>query len=129
MNLRTLTDEELLLFADNADDALTTTPLERELRARLTQALEDARELTPYTDLITEHEPFTPGELAELCDALPEGGVHDLLKHAALLHGEGIDSPDELKTLLDIGSRLRAITDDPAAALDALETLFNTATA
>ena len=129
MTLDQLTDDELMQHAYVHQDSLTSTPLELELRTRLAQALDTLDDLQPLADALGEFDPITPGELRELLERAPDG---DLAKASALLGvlaEEELTDPKGLRAALVLLGKLKDLTDDPEAALDALETLFNTATA
>lgn len=129
MNLDRLTDDELVQHAYVSQDALTSTPLELELRTRLTQALDTLGELQPLADVLDEFDnPITHVQLRELLERLPEGGSQALVAQTSALREAELDTPDALKQALGWVARLQELTDDPDAALAALETLFNHAT-
>ncbi len=130
MTLDQLTDDELVRHAYISQDALTSTPLELELRTRLTQALDTLDELQPLADVLDEFDKsFTPVQLRDLLERLPEGGADALIAQVIALREAELDTPDALKQALGWLARLQQLTDNPDAALAALETLFNTATA
>ena len=68
MNLRILTDRELIRYADNIRDELTTTPLESELLHRFAEALplleafgvDDAQGIQETLSDVVEIESYAP---------------------------------------------------------------------
>lgn len=122
-----LTDEELLRVADAEQDALTSTPLELELRRRLQDVSDELEASRPVLDVLDEFDELKPDDLRALLERLPEGGVTDATELLSVLAEEEIPTADALRAQLKQANKLAALTKDPDAALEALETLFNTA--
>lgn len=122
-----LTDEELLRVADAEQDALTSTPLELALRRRLQDVSDELEASRPVLDVLDEFDELKPDDLRALLERLPEGGVTDATELLSVLAEEEIPTADALRAQLKQANKLAALTKDPDAALEALETLFNTA--
>lgn len=129
MHLSHLTDEELLSLAYAEQDPLTTTPMETELVRRFTEAVDTMAAAQPFTDVLDEYDDIKPDQLRDLLERLPDGDVKAAAEIMGLLHEEDLTSVAAVRAALVIATKLQDLTDDPAKALEALETLFNTATA
>lgn len=126
--LSNLEDVELLRVAYAEQDALTSTPLELELALRLNCKVTELVAVEPVADLVDEYG-IEPAHLRDLLERLPGGEIKEAIKVLSTLAEEDITTAAEVKAALVIADKLRALTEDPAKALEALETLFNTATA
>lgn len=124
-----LSDEELLSRAYANQDPLTSTPLEGALAKRFANALDELREIAPLLDVLGEYDVANPVSLRALLDQLPEGDIAQATALLTAINEAERTDPAELKTALQFLAKFEALTDDPDAALAALEALFNTATA
>lgn len=127
MNYINLTTEELLRVAYAEQDELTSTPLELALRRRLEDAVGVIATAAPLLDVLDEFDELKPDDLRALLERLPEGGITDATALLSALAEEEIPTADALRAQLKQANKLAALTKDPDAALEALETLFNTA--
>lgn len=64
-----------------------------------------------------------------MLERAPDGGLTKASALLGVLAEEEITDPEELRAALVLLGKLKDLTDDPDAALAALETLFNTANA
>lgn len=126
MYLSALTDRELVHHADVTFDALTATDLQIELTKRFTALLDEHEANQEAIELLDENNLTDPGALRTAIDkagALDER-VNGLALIDVLLEFD-IDSPDELKKLLQRDAQLRDVLDSlaqPLADLQALAT-------
>lgn len=127
MNYTNLTTEEVLRVAYAEQDELTSTPLELELRRRLQDVSDELEASRPLLDVLGEFDELKPDDLRDLLERLPEGGITDATALLSVLAEEEIPTADALRAQLKQANKLAGLTEDPDAALEALETLFNTA--
>lgn len=127
MNYTNLTTEEVLRVAYAEQDELTSTPLELELRRRLQDVSDELEASRPLLDVLGDFDELKPDDLRALLERMPEGGITDATELLSVLAEEEIPTADALRARLKQANKLADLTEDPDAALEALETLFNTA--
>lgn len=125
-----LSDEELLAVAYAEQDPLTSTPLELELVKRLATASDELDYHKPVTSVLDEFDDIAPADLRDLLERAPaKGGLKEAVQLLSVLAEEEVETAEALRAAFEIVGKLNELTIDPTQALDALETLFNTATA
>ena len=122
MNLRTLTNDELLRVAAHEFNELSGTDLEAELLRRLQNADEAFAQHEPLLNVLEQHDQDDPKALDELFDAL---GTFTAAKVAALLDALGdfdIDDAEQLRRRLEKANEFDQALEDPAAFIASLST-------
>lgn len=126
MNLRTLTDAELLRMARNDADPLFSTDLETELLRRLEDASAALRGYAPIVEYLEAFDLTKPKDVEACKDALEFASDGSLPQAKALLDVLAefdIDDPATLKKALERNAKFDDLMDDLAAPLASLQAL------
>lgn len=121
---KSMDDEHLLASARAEIDPLTSTALELELLDRFERLLDEASEHKPVADLLEEYEVGTD-DVKAVIESHP-ASLKDQAALLALLNDQDIHEPDQLKALLDISDKFRALANDAGDFFTRLNDLVTT---
>lgn len=121
MYLPSMNDEELLRYASQNLNSLTSTDMERELIKRFDALLQSEDDYAPLVEIFNNHS-FEVTDLQLLADALivDSGNTAKLL---AAIEKAGIDTPEELTKALDLAKDFERLALDNGEAINALNDL------
>ncbi len=123
-HLKALTNEELARALYVEQDALTSSDAEVELLTRFEALLDEQSANQPIADLIGKYE-VSAADMKAVIESHP-GSLKDQAALLALLNGEDIHEPDQLKELLDLVSKFRALASDAGDFFTRLNDLVTT---
>ena len=121
---KSMDDEHLLASARAEIDPLTSTALELELLERFERLLDEASENKPVADLLEEYEVGTD-DVKAVIESHP-ASLKDQAALLSLLNDQDIHEPDQLKALLDISDKFRALANDAGDFFTRLNDLVTT---
>lgn len=121
---KSMDDEHLLASARAEIDPLTSTALELELLERFERLLDEASENKPVADLLEEYEVGTD-DVKAVIESHP-ASLKDQAALLSLLNDQDIYEPDQLKALLDISDKFRALANDAGDFFTRLNDLVTT---
>lgn len=121
---KSMDDEHLLASARAEIDPLTSTALELELLDRFERLLDEASEHKPVADLLEEYEVGTD-DVKAVIESHP-ASLKDQAALLSLLNDQDIHEPDQLKALLDISDKFRALANDAGDFFTRLNDLVTT---
>lgn len=124
---KSMDDEHLLASARAEIDPLTSTALELELLERFERLLDEASEHKPVADLLEYYEDYEVG--TDDVKAVIESHPASLKVQAALLsllNDQDIHEPDQLKELLELAAKFRALANDAGDFFTRLNDLLTT---
>ena len=117
-------DEHLLASARAEIDPLTSTALELELPERFERLLDEASEHKPVADLLEEYEVGTD-DVKAVIESHP-ASLKDQAALLSLLNDQDIHEPDQLKELLELAAKFRALANDAGDFFTRLNDLLTT---
>jgi hypothetical protein len=117
-------DEHLLASARAEIDPLTSTALELELLERFERLLDEASEHKPVADLLEEYEVGTD-DVKAVIESHP-ASLKDQAALLSLLNDQEIHEPDQLKELLELTAKFRALANDAGDFFTRLNDLLTT---
>lgn len=117
-------DEHLLASARAEIDPLTSTALELELLERFERLLDEASEHKPVADLLEEYEVGTD-DVKAVIESHP-ASLKDQAALLSLLNDQDIHGPDQLKELLELAAKFRALANDAGDFFTRLNDLLTT---
>lgn len=117
-------DEHLLASARAEIDPLTSTALELELLERFERLLDEASEHKPVADLLEEYEVGTD-DVKAVIESHP-ASLKDQAALLSLLNDQDIHEPDQLKELLELAAKFRALANDAGDFFTRLNDLLTT---
>ena len=121
---KSMDDEHLLASARAESDPLTSTALELELLERFERLLDEASEHTPVADLLDEYEVGTD-DMKAVIESHP-ASLKDQAALLSLLNDQDIHEPDQLKELLELAAKFRALANDAGDFFTRLNDLLTT---
>lgn len=121
---KSMDDEHLLASARAEIDPLTSTALELELLERFERLLDEASEHKPVADLLEEYEVGTDDMKAAI-ESHP-ASLKDQAALLSLLNDQDIHEPDQLKELLELAAKFRALANDAGDFFTRLNDLLTT---
>lgn len=121
---KSMDDEHLLASARAEIDPLTSTALELELLERFERLLDEASEHKPVADLLEEYEVGTD-DVKAVIESHP-ASLKDQAALLSLLNGQDIHEPDQLKELLELAAKFRALANDAGDFFTRLNDLLTT---
>ena len=122
--MKSMDVEHLLASARTEQDPLTSTPLELELIDRLEALLDEQRDTQPIADLIEEHEVSTD-DIKAVIESHP-AGLKEQAALLSLLNDQDIHEPDQLKELIELADKFRALANDAGDLFTRLNDLVTT---
>lgn len=122
--MASMDDEHLLASARAEIDPLTSTALELELLERFERLLDEASEHKPVADLLEEYEVGTD-DMKAVIESHP-ASLKDLAALLSLLNDQDIHEPDQLKELLELAAKFRALANDAGDFFTRLNDLLTT---
>lgn len=122
---KSMDDEHLLASARAEIDPLTSTALELELLERFERLLDEASENKPVADLLEEYEVGTD-DVKAVIESHP-ASLKDQAALLSLLNDQDIHEPDQLKELLELAAKFRALVEDAGDVFTRLLDLSTTA--
>lgn len=122
--MKSMDVEHLLASARTEQDPLTSTPLELELIDRLEALLDEQRDTQPIADLIEEHEVSTD-DIKAVIESHP-AGLKEQAALLSLLNDQDIHEPDQLKELIELADKFRALANDAGDFFTRLNDLVTT---
>lgn len=117
-------DEHLLASARAEIDPLTSTALELELLERFERLLDEASEHKPVADLLEKYEVGTD-DVKAVIESHP-ASLKDQAALLSLLNDQEIHEPDQLKELLELAAKFRALANDAGDFFTRLNDLLTT---
>lgn len=121
---KSMDDEHLLASARAEIDPLTSTALELELLERFERLLDEASEHKPVADLLEEYEVGTD-DMKAVIESHP-ASLKDQAALLSLLNDQDIHEPDQLKELLELAAKFRALANDAGDFFTRLNDLLTT---
>lgn len=121
---KSMDDEHLLASARAEIDPLTSTALELELLDRFERLLDEASEHKPVADLLEEYEVATD-DVKAVIESHP-ASLKDQAALLSLLNDQDIHEPDQLKELLELAAKFRALANDAGDFFTRLNDLLTT---
>lgn len=121
---KSMDDEHLLASARAEIDPLTSTALELELLERFERLLDEASEHKPVADLLEEYEVGTD-DMKAVIESHP-ASLKDQAALLSLLNDQDIHEPDQLKELLELDAKFRALANDAGDFFTRLNDLLTT---
>ncbi|MDD5176285.1 MAG: hypothetical protein PHQ05_07690 [Sterolibacterium sp.] len=121
---KSMDDEHLLASARAEIDPLTSTALELELLERFERLLDEASEHKPVADLLEEYEVGTD-DVKAVIESHP-ASLKDQAALLSLLNDQDIHEPDQLKELLELAAKFRALANDAGDFFTRLTDLVTT---
>lgn len=121
---KSMDDEHLLASARAEIDPLTSTALELELLDRFERLLDEASEHKSVADLLEEYEVATD-DVKAVIESHP-ASLKDQAALLSLLTDQDIHEPDQLKELLDLAAKFRALASDAGDFFTRLNDLVST---
>lgn len=121
---KSMDDEHLLASARAEIDPLTSTALELELLERFERLLDEASENQPVADLLEEYEVGTD-DVKAVIESHP-ASLKDQAALLSLLNDQDIHEPDQLKELLELAAKFRALANDAGDFFTRLNDLLTT---
>lgn len=121
---KSMDDEHLLASARAEIDPLTSTALELELLERFERLLDEASENKPVADLLEEYEVGTD-DVKAVIESHP-ASLKDQAALLSLLNDQDIHEPDQLKELLELAAKFRALANDAGDFFARLNDLLTT---
>ena len=121
---KSMDDEHLLASARAEIDPLTSTALELELLERFERLLDEASENKPVADLLEEYEVGTD-DVKAVIESHP-ASLKDQAALLSLLNDQDIHEPDQLKELLELAAKFRALANDAGDFFTRLNDLVTT---
>jgi hypothetical protein len=121
---KSMDDEHLLASARAEIDPLTSTALELELLERFERLLDEASENKPVADLLEEYEVGTD-DVKAVIESHP-ASLKDQAALLSLLNDQDIHEPDQLKELLELAAKFRALANDAGDFFTRLNDLLTT---
>ena len=121
---KSMDDEHLLASARAEIDPLTSTALELELLERFERLLDEASEHKPVADLLEEYEVDTD-DMKAVIESHP-ASLKDQAALLSLLNDQDIHEPDQLKELLELAAKFRALANDAGDFFTRLNDLLTT---
>lgn len=121
---KSMDDEHLLASARAEIDPLTSTALELELLERFERLLDEASEHKPVADLLEEYEVGTD-DVKAVIESHP-ASLKDQAALLSLLNDQDIHEPDQLKELLELAAKFRALANDAGDFFARLNDLLTT---
>lgn len=121
---KSMDDEHLLASARAEIDPLTSTALELELLERFERLLDEASEHKPAADLLEEYEVGTD-DVKAVIESHP-ASLKDQAALLSLLNDQDIHEPDQLKELLELAAKFRALANDAGDFFTRLTDLVTT---
>jgi hypothetical protein len=122
--MKSMDDEHLLASARAEIDPLTSTALELELLERFERLLDEASEYKPVADLLEEYEVGTD-DVKAVIESHP-ASLKDQATLLSLLNDQDIHEPDQLKELLELAAKFRALANDAGDFFTRLTDLVTT---
>ena len=107
---KSMDDEHLLASARAEIDPLTSTALELELLDRFERLLDEQHDNEGVRALSEEYE-LTADDMRAVIESHP-ASLKDQAALLSLLNDQDIHEPDQLKALLDISDKFRALAND-----------------
>ena len=120
---KSMDDEHLLASARAEIDPLTSTALELELLERFERLLDEASEHKPVADF-EEYEVGTD-DVKAVIESHP-ASLKDQAALLSLLNDQDIHEPDQLKELLELAAKFRALANDAGDFFTRLTDLVTT---
>lgn len=108
--MKSMAIDHLVASARAEIDPLTSTPLELELLDRLETLLDEQEESKPLADLLDEYEVSTD-DMKAVIESHP-ASLKDQAALLSLLNDQDLYTPDQLKELLDLAAKFRALASD-----------------
>lgn len=121
---KSMDDEHLLASARAEIDPLTSTALELELLERFERLLDEASEHKPVAELLEEYEVGTD-DVKAVIESHP-ASLKDQAALLSLLNDQDIHEPDQLKELLELAAKFRALANDAGDFFTRLNDLLTT---
>jgi len=121
---KSMDDEHLLASARAEIDPLTSTALELELLERFERLLDEASEHKPVADRLEEYEVGTD-DVKAVIESHP-ASLKDQAALLSLLNDQDIHEPDQLKELLELAAKFRALANDAGDFFTRLNDLLTT---
>ena len=121
---KSMDDEHLLASARAEIDPLTSTALELELLERFERLLDEASEHKPVADMLEEYEVGTD-DMKAVIESHP-ASLKDQAALLSLLNDQDIHEPDQLKELLELAAKFRALANDAGDFFTRLNDLLTT---
>lgn len=122
--MKSMDADHLVASARAEIDPLTSTPLELELLDRLETLLDEQSENQPIADLLGEYEVSTD-DMKAVIESHPTS-LKDQAALLSLLNDQDIHEPDQLKELLDLTAKFRALANDAGDFFTRLTDLLTT---
>lgn len=121
---KSMDDEHLLASARAEIDPLTSTALELELLDRFERLLDEQHDNEGVRALSEEYE-LTADDMRAVIESHP-ASLKDQAALLSLLNDQDIHEPDQLKALLDIYDKFRALANDAGDFFTRLNDLVTT---
>ena len=121
---KSMDDEHLLASARAEIDPLTSTALELELLDRFERLLDEQHDNEGVRALSEEYE-LTADDMRAVIESHP-ASLKDQAALLSLLNDPDIHEPDQLKALLDISDKFRALANDAGDFFTRLNDLVTT---
>lgn len=122
--MKSMDADRLVASARAEIDPLTSTPLELELLDRLETLLDEQEENKPIAELLDEYEVSTD-DMKAVIESHP-ASLKDQAALLSLLNDQDIHEPDQLKELLDLAAKFRALANDAGDFFTRLNDLVTT---
>lgn len=122
--MKSMDADHLVASARAEIDPLTSTPLELELLDRLETLLDEQEENKPIAELLDEYEVSTD-DMKAVIESHP-ASLKDQAALLSLLNDQDIHEPDQLKELLDLAAKFRALASDAGDFFTRLNDLVST---
>ncbi len=122
--MKSTDDDHLVMSAHAETDPLTSTALELELLGRFEALLDQVNETKPVADLIEEHEVSTD-DIKAVIESHP-AGLKEQAALLSLLNDQDIHEPDQLKELIELADKFRALANDAGDLFTRLNDLVTT---
>jgi hypothetical protein len=119
--MKSMAIDHLVASARAEIDPLTSTPLELELLDRLETLLDEQEESKPLADLLDEYEVSTD-DMKAVIESHP-ASLKDQAALLSLLNDQDLYTPDQLKELLDLAAKFRALASDAGESFTRLHDL------
>ena len=122
--MKSMADDHLVMSAHAETDPLTSTALELELLGRFEALLDQVNETKPVADLIEEYEVGTD-DIKAVIESHP-AGLKEQAALLSLLNDQDIHEPDQLKELIELADKFRALANDAGDLFTRLNDLVTT---
>jgi len=122
--MKSMADDHLVMSAHAETDPLTSTALELELLGRFEALLDQVNETKPVADLIEEYEVGTD-DIKAVIESHP-AGLKEQAALLSLLNDQDIHEPDQLKELIELADKFRALANDAGDLFTCLNDLVTT---